>query len=165
MIKKILLSLSLALLFSNIFFIDVSNVLIGDGGDNYEFFGFMHLARENMLSGKMPFSHTNTLRYPNGFNFNYGFDGIAPVFTGAVLGMIISPILSYNFTVVLILFTNIFCSIYFFEKGQIFRKRSYFFSNFMQYLWFYTGFYLFIKNFFRRHFIFFILVNKKFPDF
>lgn len=116
MIKKILLSFSLAILFSNIFFIDAGSVLIGDGGDNYEFFGFMHLARENLLSKKLPFSHTNTLRYPNGFDFSYGFDGVAPVFLGAILGMVFRPILAYNLSVVLILFLNIFCSILFFEK-------------------------------------------------
>ena len=114
--KKALLALLLTLLFSGIFFIDADGVLIGDGGDNYEFLGFMNIAKENLLDGKYPFSKTDILRYPVGFEFSYGFDGVFSVFTGAVLSIFLGPIISYNFTIVLILFLNIYISFVFFKK-------------------------------------------------
>lgn len=114
--KNFIFILILTLLFSNVFFVDVNNHLIGDGFDNYEFFGFMHLAKENILSGRHPFSHTNTLRYPDGFDFSFGFDGVFAVLTGGVLSIFTNSILSYNLTIVLILFLNLIFSYVYFRK-------------------------------------------------
>jgi len=115
-VKSFVFTLLLALIFSNVFFMDVRRSLVGDGYDNYEFFGFMHLAKENLLALKHPFAHTNTLRYPDGFDFSYGFDGALAVLSGAVLSMFFSPILSYNLTVAVILFLNIFISLIYFRR-------------------------------------------------
>ena len=116
MLKKILLSFVLALLFSNVLFIDTSNVLIGDGGDNFEFLGFMHLAKENMLDGRSPFSHTDVLRYPHGFEYDHGADGFLTIVIGAVFNLFLGPVISYNITVVILLFLNILSCLVFFEK-------------------------------------------------
>lgn len=118
--KNLVLIFLLALLFSNVFFINVNSNLIGDGYDNYEFFGFMNLAKENILSFKHPFSQTNTLRYPDGFDFSYGYDGAFAVLTGAFLSMFLGAIIGYNLTIVIILFLNIYLSFYYFKKfGQL----------------------------------------------
>jgi len=123
--KNILFILFLTLIFSNVFFVDVNNSLIGDGFDNYEYFGFMNLARENMLAFKHPFAATNTLRYPDGFDFSYGFDGAFAVLAGAMLSIFLSPIFSYNLTIVLILFLNIYLSYHYFKKfGQLYHQAG-----------------------------------------
>lgn len=119
--RNIIFILLLTLLFSNVFFVDVNNSLIGDGYDNYEFFGFMNLVNNNILSFKHPFSHTNILRYPEGFDFSYGFDGVFAILTGGILSLWLDPILSYNLTIVTILFLNIFFSFYYFRKLGILR--------------------------------------------
>ena len=123
--KNFIFILLLTLIFSNVFFVDVSNSLIGDGFDNYEYFGFMNLAKENILAFKHPFSATNTLRYPDGFDLSYGFDGALAVLTGAVLSIFLSPILSYNLTIVVILFLNIYLSYHYFKKfGQLYGQAD-----------------------------------------
>ncbi|MBN1462699.1 MAG: hypothetical protein JW922_03375 [Paludibacteraceae bacterium] len=122
--KKALFILLIALILSNVFFINTSINVIGDGGDSYEFLGFMHLAKENILAFKHPFAPTDTLRYPNGFDFSYGYDGAFAVLSGALISIFTSPILAFNLTIVLILFLNIYISYYFYEKiGSLLGKR------------------------------------------
>jgi len=124
-VKNFVLIFLLTLLFSNVFFVNVNSSLIGDGYDNYEFFGFMNLAKENILSFKHPFSHTNTLRYPDGFDFSYGFDGAFAILTGAFLSMFLGSVIGYNLTIVVILFFNIYLSFYYFNKfGQLQNIRG-----------------------------------------
>jgi len=119
-VKNLVLIFLLTLLFSNVFFVNVNSSLIGDGYDNYEFFGFMNLAKENILAFKHPFSQTNTLRYPDGFDFSYGYDGAFAVLSGAFLSILLGSIIGYNLTIVLILFLNIYLSFYYLKKfGQL----------------------------------------------
>ncbi|MFC1722048.1 hypothetical protein ACFL0C_00180 [Patescibacteria group bacterium] len=122
--KKALLILLASLILSNVFFLNTSINLIGDGGDSYAFFGFMHLAKENILAFKHPFSATDTLRYPKGFDFNYGYDGAFAVLAGALMGIFTSPILAYNLTVVLILFLNIYVSFVYFRKISLLHGKE-----------------------------------------
>lgn len=116
MFKKIILAFLLALLFSNVLFIDASNVSIGDGGDNYEFMGFMYLTKQNILNGEAPFAYTNIFRYPHGFEYNHGADGFLPIVVGALFSLFLEPVISYNITVVAILFLNVLSCLVFFEK-------------------------------------------------
>ena len=62
--------------------------VIGDEGDGYEYMGFINLTRENILNLKHPFADTNTLRYPVGFNYSYGFDGALPVLIGSIFSIV-----------------------------------------------------------------------------
>jgi len=115
----------LALLFSRIFLFNPMTQLIGDGWDNYEFMGFMHIARENILNLRHPFSGSTVFRYPEGFDFSYGYDGAFPTISGAFLGIVFNKVLAYNLTVVLILFLNLYISFVFFEKlGQLLKGDS-----------------------------------------
>jgi len=115
-IKVLLFGLFLAVIFSKILLINPSEQIIGDGGDNFEFFGFQYLVKENILEGKHPFAWTNTLRYPVGFDLSVGYDGALAVFTGALLGFLIPQTVAYNTTIIIILFLNFFCS-YIFLKS------------------------------------------------
>ncbi len=108
--KFIFWSLLLALFISRIYLLQPTQRLIGDGiingGDNYEYFGFQTLVRDNLSHFKLPFSPTTVYRYPVGFNLGFGFDGALAVFSGALLGFIMNPILAYNLTIVFILWLN-----------------------------------------------------------
>lgn len=107
-VKGLFLGLLLSLVITRFFFLDHRQQIIGDGGDNYEYFAFQNLVKENLENGQYPLAHTNTLRYPIGFNLGLGYDGVFAVFTGATLGLFLSSGLAYNLSVVLILTLNFF---------------------------------------------------------
>ena len=122
-IKYALLTLVLAILFSHILSINLLTQFIGDGGDNFQYFGFMHLAHQNIAAFKYPFAHTNTFQYPFGFEFSFGYDGAFPVLTGALLGFIIPLPLAYNIVMVLVLWLNCFIAFICFSKiGKLFNS-------------------------------------------
>lgn len=103
-----LLFLVLSLLFSRIVFINPVTQIIGDGGDKYEFFGYMYLANQNISQFKYPFSFTTTFRYPVGFDFSYGHVGTIVALLGAFLAFLVPLPLAYNLTLVIILWINLF---------------------------------------------------------
>lgn len=103
-----LLFLVLSLLFSRIAFINPMTQIIGDGGDKYEFFGYMHLVNQNISQFKYPFSFTTTFRYPVGFDFSYGHVGAIVALLGAFLAFLVPLPLAYNLTLVIILWLNLF---------------------------------------------------------
>ena len=109
-------ALILSLFLSGIIYLSSFNRLIGDGGDNYQFFGFQYLVAENLRSLKAPFSATDIFRYPVGFDLSYGFDGVFPVMTGALLGLVVPHVLAYNLTVLIVLIANAGFSCLFFYK-------------------------------------------------
>ncbi len=111
--------LLLAIVASRIWTINPLTEIVGDGGDKYEYFGYMHLANQNISKMAHPFSYTNTLRYPQGFDFGYGRDGIIIVLFGALLGFIIPLPLAYNFTVIAVLWLNL--AVPFFILRQILK--------------------------------------------
>lgn len=94
----------------------MNTLLIGDGGDNYEFLSFSYIAKENILNGKLPFSDTTILRYPVGFNFHYGMDGVVPVLLGALLSIIFDKVIAYNLTILSLFFVNTWATLFFFTK-------------------------------------------------
>src|SRR3989344_2155044 len=104
---------------------NITEDIIGEGADDYEYFGFMYIAKNNLENQKYPFSHSNILRYPGGFDFSYGYDGAFAVLVGAVLGIILkNQILAYNLTVISILLTNVVVSYVFFRKIQLQYGRN-----------------------------------------
>lgn len=100
--------LVLSLLFSRIAFINPTTQIVGDGGDKYEFFGYMHLVNQNISQFKYPFSFTTTFRYPVGFDFSYGHVGAIVALLGAFLAFLMPLPLAYNLTLVIILWLNLF---------------------------------------------------------
>jgi len=114
--KPALFFLALSLILSQLFLRSPFNYIYGIPGDNYEFLAFQNLVKDNLSSGRYPLAHTDTLRYPNGFNLSYGYDGAFAVFTGALLSFIFSPIFAYNLTIFLILFANLYLSYIFFRR-------------------------------------------------
>jgi|GEM_PF-3057540 len=99
-------------------FFNPTTEVIGDEGDGYEYMGFMNLTRENILNLKHPFANTNTLRYPVGFSYSFGFDGALPVLVGAILSVPFGLILAYNITILLVVLINIYISNFFFKKTK-----------------------------------------------
>jgi hypothetical protein len=93
-----------------------NNQIIGDSGDNYEYFTFMYLAKSNIVKGIHPFSNSHFLRYPDGFEFGYGFDGFFSVILGGILGLFLNNTTAYNVVVFTILFINIIVSFKYFKN-------------------------------------------------
>jgi hypothetical protein len=122
--KYAVFSLLLAVLFSRILFTQPTKQIIGDGGDNYEFYGYMYVAHDNIAHGKYPFTHSTLMRYPGGFDFSYGYDGAFATSTGALLSFIVPLPLAFNLTIVAILWFNLFLSFYFFRKIAHLVKHS-----------------------------------------
>lgn len=114
--KALILSFLVALLISRIFIFNPNQQIIGDQFDNYEYFGFHHLVKENIRNLKYPLAKTNTLRYPVGFNLSYGYDGVLGVFSGALLGLVFSQPLAYNLSIIIILGFNLYLSYLLFKK-------------------------------------------------
>ncbi len=114
--KAFALSFLTAVFVSRIFFFNPSRKIIGDGYDNYEYFGFQHLVKENIQNFKYPLAKTDTLRYPAGFDLSYGYDGVLAVFSGTGLGLILSQPIAYNLSIIIILALNLFFSFLLFEK-------------------------------------------------
>jgi hypothetical protein len=122
--KYLVFSLLLAVLFSKILFIHPTQQIIGDASDNYEVFGYMLVAHDNLAHGRYPFAHSNLMRYHGGFDFSYGYDGAFPVLTGSLLNFIVPLPLAYNLTIVVILWLNLFLSFYFFRKlGHLIKDK------------------------------------------
>src|SRR3989338_8910070 len=111
------LYLFLTLLFTYPSVHKLSDRVIGDGGDNYQFLAFQYLAKQQFDSGQLPFGWTNYWRYPVGFNFANSFD--SPVFL--IIGIIFyqlsnDPVVVYNLTVLMLLFFNALLSYFFFYE-------------------------------------------------
>ncbi|MFA6005780.1 MAG: hypothetical protein WC775_04840 [Patescibacteria group bacterium] len=106
----------LALLFTFPSVLHLTDKFIGDGVDNYQHAGFQHVAYESMRAGHWPFSHTALWRFPVGFDFSRGFDGVLSTLTGALLfGLFQNIVLSYNLTVLFLLALNGFLSYFLFR--------------------------------------------------
>lgn len=84
--------------------------LIGDGWDNFEFYGFQYITSQNLLHGQHPFAPTTLFRYPVGINFGSSFDGVLPVLLGAMLIPILGQILAFNVTIIVIMTINGLCA-------------------------------------------------------
>lgn len=116
MMRRIALILLLALIFSGILSFDIKSKVLGDGGDNFEFFGFQYITGQNLAHLKHPFARSDILRYPEGFEYSFGQDGAFAVLTGALLGLVTGQTAAYNLSVFAIVFVNLWVSLFFFEK-------------------------------------------------
>lgn len=91
--------------------------IMGDGVDSYQYIGFQKLAYENITSGKWPFTYTNSWRFPSGFDFSRGFDGISSILLGASLTFLTRDhIVSYNITIFLLFMFNSILSFFLFKE-------------------------------------------------
>jgi len=84
--------------------LNLNSKLIGDGGDNYHQFAFQYIATQKIRSLQFPFSHTDILRYPVGFDFGAGSESVLIILTGALLSIFTNSVFAYNLTM-LIFFT------------------------------------------------------------
>lgn len=95
----------------------LSDKVIGDGGDNYQFLSFQYLATSQIQNGQFPFGWTNYWRYPVGFDFSTGYDSTLLLLTGLFLyPVFIDPVLVYNLSVLIFFILNCFFSYLFFQK-------------------------------------------------
>lgn len=90
--------------------------IIGDGGDNLEFYSYMFMIRDNLNKGQSPFAHTYLYRYPAGFNLNLGSDGHLFTFTGALLLNYFNGPLAYNSLILLTMTANGMATYVFFHR-------------------------------------------------
>lgn len=100
----------------------LTDKLIGDGGDNYQFFSFQYISSENIKHLRYPFSHTDIFRYPVGFNFESGFDSVLGVLTGSLASFLLSNVPAYNLTILFLFSLNGFFSFLLFR----YISKSYF---------------------------------------
>jgi len=85
--------------------------LIGDGGDNLQFFGRMRLVEQNLSLGKWPFSDTNNWRYPGGFEFSRSADSYLLYVMGILsLGFVKNWVLHYNLLILTLFVLNAVCA-------------------------------------------------------
>lgn len=110
------------LLFALIFFLIITIIitypsifslngkLIGDGGDNYHQFVFQYIASQKITKLQFPFSHTDILRYPVGFDFGAGSESVLIILTGAILSIFSNSIFAYNLTILIFFTLNGFLS-------------------------------------------------------
>lgn len=90
--------------------LNLNSRLIGDGGDNYHQFAFQYIAAQKISSLQFPFSHTDILRYPVGFDFGAGSESVLIILTGAVLSIFSNSIFAYNLTMLIFFTLNGFFS-------------------------------------------------------
>lgn len=109
LLKYTLISLLIAFIYLGVARLHESD-FIGDGHDSAVYLGFMYIAKQNILQGNWPYTQTNYFRYPQGFDYSYGFDGFLPITTGALLEIFTRPTMAYNITVFLYFFLNILLS-------------------------------------------------------
>lgn len=114
-ILAFLLSFILVVIFTFPAILNMNSLLIGDGGDNYEYFSFQYIAAEKIKNLEWPFSHTDIMRYPVGFNFATGFESVTTVLTGALLSFVLGQVLAYNITIFLLYALNGFLSFILFK--------------------------------------------------
>lgn len=114
-ILALLFSLILVVIFTFPAILNMNSLLIGDGGDNYEYFSFQYIAAEKIKNFEWPFTHTDIMRYPVGFNFAIGFESVTTVLTGAFLSLFLGSVLAYNVTIFLLYALNGFLSFILFK--------------------------------------------------
>ena len=85
----------------------LNNRLIGDGGDNYQYFSFQYIVSQKLKNFQNPFSHSDIFRYPNGFEFSRGYDSVINALLGGIMSLIINPIVTYNLVVIILISLNI----------------------------------------------------------
>jgi hypothetical protein len=102
-----------------------STHLIGDGGDNLEYYSYTLLVKESLDQLRWPFAHTTTFWYPEGFDMTIGSE--AKLFTVfvALLSYLLPPVLSYNLGVIFFLVLNSWCTYYLFKKIGFGRGPSF----------------------------------------
>lgn len=95
----------------------LSDRIIGDGGDNYQFLSFQYLANKQFVNGQFPFTWMNYWRYPAGFDLSIGYDSTLLLLIGIVFYTLVNnPVVVYNLSVLCLLFLNGLFSYLFFEK-------------------------------------------------
>lgn len=95
----------------------LSDKIIGDGGDNYQFVGFQYIANREFEKDFLPFGWTDYLRYPVGFDLSTGSDSTIFLLLGIFFYRFFdNPASIYNVSILTLLFLNGLLSYLFFEK-------------------------------------------------
>lgn len=79
--------------------------LIGDDGDNNEYFTYQTLVHDNLRAGKPPFAHTDAMYYPAGTDLQLT-DGPLITVIGALADFFLPRVLTYNLLVLTIILLN-----------------------------------------------------------
>lgn len=100
--------LLLAIIFTYPAILHLNTKIIGDGGDNYLYFGYQHIFRQQVQNGQIPLSFNDIFRFPYGFPFYRAYDTLIGILLGGGISLFVAPILAYNLGVLLLLSTNAF---------------------------------------------------------
>jgi len=84
----------------------LNSKIIGDGGDNYLYFGYQSIFSSQIKTGLMPFSFSTVLRFPFGFPLYRAYDSFFGIFIGGTLSLLMNPVLAYNLAVIILLSLN-----------------------------------------------------------
>ncbi|MFZ5376803.1 MAG: hypothetical protein ACOZAN_04030 [Patescibacteria group bacterium] len=103
----------------------LDSVVVGRGGDSYQYLGFQGLAAEQLERGNWPFQKTNLWRYPVGFDYSRGYDSMLSNLFGGVLAVITKDhILSYNLTIFCSFLFNVLAAYALFNQVTKSRKMA-----------------------------------------
>lgn len=85
----------------------LTDKVIGDPGDTYQFLGFQYLAKEEFFRGNFPFGWSNYWRYPYGVIVPNVVDATLFIILGLALYQFMSnPVVVYNLSILILLFLN-----------------------------------------------------------
>src|SRR3989344_3344733 len=79
---------------------NLDDKLVGDGGDNVQFFSWLQIINENAHKGRWLFADTNMWRFPIGFEFARGVDSYLFLLMGFGLNLVLNnAVLVFNLTI------------------------------------------------------------------
>lgn len=114
-----LLYLFFAIIFTYPGILHFSTRVIGDGGDNIEYYSYTLLVKENLGHLRWPYGHTTAFWYPDGFDMTTGSEAKLFTFFVALLSFVFPPVFSYNTGVITVLLLNAVCTY------QLLKKLGY----------------------------------------
>ena len=111
----VLLYIFCVIIFMRPVVLNLNTHILGDGGDNVEHYSYFYLIRDNLLSGKLPFSYSNKYRYPYGFDLASS-DARLFVTIGGLFSYFFNPTIIFNLMVLFTLLANAYISFLFFKE-------------------------------------------------
>jgi len=102
--------IGLSIIFTFPSILHLNTKIIGDGGDNYLYFGYQNIFASQVKAGQIPFSFSTMVRFPFGFPFYRAYDTFVGVVLGGLVSIFINPITAYNLSVLFLLSLSAFFS-------------------------------------------------------
>ena len=96
---------------------NLDDKLVGDGGDNVQFFSWLQIINENAHKGRWLFADTNMWRFPIGFEFARGVDSYLFLLMGFGLNLVLNnAVLVFNLTILFLFVVGAYCAYLLFKE-------------------------------------------------